>query len=297
MRVPDKLTESDLKDAPEAADVLVAEKSSPKNLPAELDKDRQSGAISDRSLVPPVAWWARDFPGDAGQAREVRRWIEDLLPECDVLADVLLVASELCANAITHTRSGRAGGRFSVSVEWAWELARVVVGDRGSAMVPLAGVGMGNATEESGRGLRLVDQLADAWGTAGHPAGRVVWVDVDWHARGGLPLEVPGNADASLADAAAMRGLFPGATVWWGHQTRAWWAALPGITGAGGLVTSPTARGLARAVAEACGHLGRDRGDASWPCDPAVGVPVLGGPGRGNPVIVPLSQPENAQGR
>jgi anti-sigma regulatory factor (Ser/Thr protein kinase) len=240
-----------------------------------------------RSLVPPVAWWARDFPGDAGQAREVRRWIEDLLPECDVLADVLLVASELCTNAIRHTRSGQAGGRFSVSVEWTWELARVVVGDQGSAMVPLAGVGMDDATGESGRGLRLVDQLADAWGTAGHLAGRVVWADVQWHARGGLPLEAPGSADASLADVVAIRGLLPGASVWWGHQTRAWWAALPGVTGADGLVTSPTARGLARAVADACGHLGRDGGNALSPSGPAIAAPVLRG----------LRQPENVQGR
>jgi anti-sigma regulatory factor (Ser/Thr protein kinase) len=240
-----------------------------------------------RSLVPPVACWARDFPGDAAQAREVRRWIEDLLPECDVLADLVLAATELCANAIRHTRSGQAGGRFSVSVEWSWELVRVVVGDQGSSKIPLAGVGMGDTAEESGRGLRLVGELADAWGTAGHPAGRVVWADVEWAARGGLPLEAPECADASVADVVAMCGLVPGASVWWGHQTRAWWAALPGVTGAGGLVTSPTARGLARAVADAWGHLGRDGGNALSPSGPAFAAPALRG----------LMQPENVQGR
>jgi anti-sigma regulatory factor (Ser/Thr protein kinase) len=240
-----------------------------------------------RSLVPPAAWWGRDFPGDAGQAREVRRWIEDLLPECDVLADLLLVASELSTNAIRHTRSGQAGGRFSVSVEWTWELARVVIGDQGSSMVPLVGVGMDDATGESGRGLRLVDQLADAWGTAGHLAGRVVWADIQWHARGGLPLEAPDSMDASFAVVAAMRGMLPGASVWWGHQTRAWWAAPPGVTGAGGLVTAPTARGLVRAVAEACGQLGRDRGNGSSLSGRAIAALAPRGP----------RQPENAQGR
>ena len=58
----------------------------------------------------------RDFPGGTDQVRLARHWIEDLLPPCDPLADIALVASELCTNAIVHTRSGSmAGGSPSMS--------------------------------------------------------------------------------------------------------------------------------------------------------------------------------------
>jgi anti-sigma regulatory factor (Ser/Thr protein kinase) len=146
----------------------------------------------------------------------VRHWIADLLPECDALAEVLLLASELCTNAVVHTRSGQAGGRFSVDVEWSMELARVVVGDQGSLEIPVAGVGAaGEAqTEESGRGLWLVDAMADDWGTVSAPGGRWVWFSVDWRGNGGLPLAPPGDAHTAVAAIAAIRVAFPGTTAW-----------------------------------------------------------------------------------
>jgi serine/threonine-protein kinase RsbW len=124
----------------------------------------------------PAMWWSRDFTGGADQVPEVRRWIADLLPDCDPLADLLLLASELSANAVMHTRSGQAGGWFSVAVEWTPALARVVVGDQGSLSMPTAAAKTGTAAgdEESGRGLWLVNELADDWGTVSRPGGR--WV-------------------------------------------------------------------------------------------------------------------------
>jgi hypothetical protein len=47
----------------------------------------------------PVAWWARDFAGEPERVGEARHWIADLLPACDPLEDVLLLARELAANA------------------------------------------------------------------------------------------------------------------------------------------------------------------------------------------------------
>jgi anti-sigma regulatory factor (Ser/Thr protein kinase) len=162
-------------------------------------------------------WWARDFPGTPDQAGEVRHWIGDLLPDCDPLADLLLVASELCANAVVHTRSGEAGGRFSVTVEWTPALARVVIGDQGAPTVPAAGTKVGDTTwaQESGRGLWLVDELAGGWGTASHPGGRWVWADIAWRAGGGPLLQIPGGLDAAIADIALIRGAFPGTCAWW----------------------------------------------------------------------------------
>jgi serine/threonine-protein kinase RsbW len=226
--------------------------------------------------VPPVLWWARDFPGDTEQVPEARHWLEDLLPECDPLADILLLASELCTNAIAHTRSGQGGGRFSVDVEWTPALARVVIGDQGSPSVPAIGAGTSDTTDEFGRGLWLVDQLADGWGTGCHPAGRVVWVDLRWQARGGPPLE--------SAVTAAMRRAFPRTTIWWGHQTQAWWAVLPEATGASGLISSPTAGGLGKVLADACPQFSQG----------GEGALLSPGPAAVDPALLGLSQPENA---
>jgi anti-sigma regulatory factor (Ser/Thr protein kinase) len=193
-----------------------------------------------------AVWWTRHFQGGPDQVRQVRHWLEDLLPECPARADLLLLASELCTNAIVHSRSGEAGGQFSVDIDWTPALTRVVVGDQGSAKVPAVSAG---PVGESGRGLLLVDELADDWGTASRPHRRWVWADIRWEARGGLPLSAPGGPDAAAAGNASTRRDFPGTSVWWGHRTSAWWAAVPGSTNAHGLICAPTKDGLLQSVA------------------------------------------------
>jgi serine/threonine-protein kinase RsbW len=217
---------------------------------AEQPAAMRAGIVPPSGHAPPVLWWARDFPGGTDQASQARHWIADLLPECDPLADLLLLAGELCANAVVHTRSGEPGGRFSVAVEWTPEAARVVIGDQGSpeSTAIRAKAGGTDWAKESGRGLWLVDELADDWGTASHPAGRVVWADVRWQASGGPRLEAPGGLDAAIADITATRRAFPGTTIWWGYLTRAWWATRPGTSG---LISSPTPSGLRKILADA----------------------------------------------
>jgi serine/threonine-protein kinase RsbW len=230
-----------------------------------------SGQLGD-----PVAWWSRDFPGGADQVPEARHWIGDLLPECDPLADLLLLASELCANAVIHTRSGQAGGWFSVTVEWTSALARVVVGDQGSLLMPTTAANSGNAgwAEESGRGLWLVDELADDWGTASRPEGRWLWADIRWQAKGGPALQVPGGMDAALPDITLIRRAFPGTTIWWGHQAQAWQAALPGTNG---LLSSATRGGLSRELADVYPEFRHVARAPCEPCFPPIGKPLRKG--------------------
>jgi anti-sigma regulatory factor (Ser/Thr protein kinase) len=199
---------------------------------------------------PGTAWWTRRFRGGADQIPEVRRWLEDLLPDCAARADVLLLASELCTNAIAHSRSGEAGGQFSVDVDWAPALARVVIGDQGSAQAPAIAVRASDAAQlgESGRGLLLVDEVANDWGTASRPNRRWVWADVQWQARGGRLLAAPGGLDAAIASNAMIRKVFPGTSMWWGHVTRSWWAAVPGSTNVHDLLRAPTPDSLSRAL-------------------------------------------------
>jgi serine/threonine-protein kinase RsbW len=221
-----------------------------------------------------VAWWARDFQGSPGSVSEARRWVADLLPGCDPLADLLLLASELCANAVMHTRSGQADGWFSAAVEWTPVLARVVIGDQGSLSRPAAAGKTGSAAwaEESGRGLWLVNELADDWGTVGRLGGRWVWADVRWQAKGGVALQVPGGVDAALMDTTLIRRAFPGTTIWWGHHTQAWWAALPSGSG---LLSSATPGGLSQVLAGAYPRLLKSQRLLS--CSHPIGKPLRKG--------------------
>jgi anti-sigma regulatory factor (Ser/Thr protein kinase) len=170
-----------------------------------------------QGLILPVVWWARDFPGSAAQVGEVRRWLSGLLPDCEPRDDLLLLASELAANAVVHTRSGERGGQFSVHIEWSPDLARVVVGDQGALATPnvsaapaapAAPAGMGGPAwmSECGRGLLLVEELADDWGTASHPDGRCTWFDIQWGVRGGA-FPVPGPAPAQRARAGGLEAV------------------------------------------------------------------------------------------
>ena len=206
--------------------------------------------------APVIAWWTRRFRGGADQVVEVRHWLEDLLPDCAARADVLLLASELCTNAIVHSRSGEAGGQISVDIDWAPRLARVVIGDQGSAKAPAIAPRSGDAVrlDESGRGLLLVDDVADDWGTTSRPNRRWVWADVGWRSRGGPPLAAPGGMDAAIASNSTIHKAFPGTSIWWGHLTKAWWAAVPGPTNAHGLIHAPTHDSLIQSLVRTYPH-------------------------------------------
>jgi anti-sigma regulatory factor (Ser/Thr protein kinase) len=232
------------------------------NLYAFAGSDTMTAPVSCDTLtrrlnVPPpkpapfAAWWTRHFRGGADQVHEVRHWLEDLLPDCAARTDVLVLASELCTNAIVHSRSGEAGGQFSVDVDWAPTLARVVIGDQGSDKAPAIAARTGDAVKlgESGRGLLLVDDLADDWGTASRPNRRWVWADVEWQARGGPLLAAPGGLDAAIASNAMIRKAFPGTSIWWGHRTRAWWSAVPESSNTHGLICAPTRDSLIQSLA------------------------------------------------
>jgi serine/threonine-protein kinase RsbW len=220
---------------------------------AGYDTELVNAIVTPLKPASSIGWWTRNFQGSPNQVCEVRRWLEDLLPGCGPRADVVLLASELCTNAIVHSQSGEAGGQFSVDLEWTPALVRVVVGDQGSAKAPALTVRKGEAGQwgESGRGLLLVDELADAWGTASHPNRRWVWADVDWQARGGLPLETPDGLDTAIDGSRVIRKAFPGTSIWRGHLTKTWWAAVPGATDAHGLICSPTRDSLLQALARA----------------------------------------------
>jgi serine/threonine-protein kinase RsbW len=120
---------------------------------------------------------ARTFAGSPEEMRNVRDFVRQLTEGCPVTDDVVLLASELAANAVRHTASGT-GGTFCVLVQAAAGRVRVEVHDMGSVTAPA--VRPSGSPRESGAGLALVEAIADRWGFHGSQLGRVVWFEMDW---------------------------------------------------------------------------------------------------------------------
>ncbi len=88
------------------------------------------------------------------------------------------MVSEIASNAVRHTASGDYGW-FDLTVSAAGCTARVEVADGGGLSEPRLpdnGGELGALT--GGRGLRIVDALADGWGHSGDELGRVVWFEI-----------------------------------------------------------------------------------------------------------------------
>ena len=114
------------------------------------------------------------LPPDPASAGAARRFVRRTLEEwgLDHLEETCtLLVSELVTNVILHART-----RCEVHLEREGEGVRVGVRDD-SPMLPEEKRYAADAA--TGRGLRLVEQLATRWGTATDPAdGKVVWFAV-----------------------------------------------------------------------------------------------------------------------
>lgn len=126
-------------------------------------------------------------PAEVGRAR---RWVRATLsggrprPAPAQTDTLVLLVSELVTNAVVHT------GRPAV-LRLLVDQARLprlpvrleVVDD--SSLVPRPRSAAGEDT--GGRGLELVDMLADRWGWQQEDGGKRVWCELDCAARGGEP--------------------------------------------------------------------------------------------------------------
>lgn len=124
----------------------------------------------------PVMCWRWSVPGDPGQARRVRERARALLDDHPAEADILTVASELFANAVRHTASGRPGGLVSLEIRRWRQRVTVAVADQGGPDEPaLRTVGETlDGLAEGGRGLLTVAAYASRWCWRGDSTGRTV---------------------------------------------------------------------------------------------------------------------------
>lgn len=134
-----------------------------------------SGRFSFSSLFATTEYGAHHVRHDA------ERWLAEHLPlvdpggGADVDAASLLIA-ELTANAALHGRVRGRDARLGLTLGAASLLIEVTDarGDRLPGRPPAT-----DADGESGRGLLLVESLADDWGTRPHhPGGKTVWATI-----------------------------------------------------------------------------------------------------------------------
>ncbi len=112
-----------------------------------------------------------DGPRASKQARVALAQLVVPAPSPEFVDDVLLMASELVSNCATL------GGNCELSVWFVPEQSavRVEVIDQ-SASVPTL-PDRREPSEITGRGLRIVDALATAWGVTMHSSGKSVWFE------------------------------------------------------------------------------------------------------------------------
>jgi anti-sigma regulatory factor (Ser/Thr protein kinase) len=138
---------------------------SPQASRARRHADRGHEAVDELSTV---------FPSIAPSAANARRFVAASLRRwgCsdDFIELVLLLTSELVTNAYRH-----AGTDTHVSVRLDGDCARIEVRDVGSGEPELRPL---DTDRVDGRGLQIVDALADRWGYHSNPSGTTVWFEL-----------------------------------------------------------------------------------------------------------------------
>jgi two-component sensor histidine kinase len=130
--------------------------------------------------VPEVTTFQRSYLGEISRVRRVRADLAPFVGEYPLADELIMVASELAANAALHSNSGKPGGEFTVRAQlYHGDYAWLEVEDRG---------GRWNTCENGDghpHGLDIVARLAgpENWGIEETSSGnRVVWVRLAWTA-------------------------------------------------------------------------------------------------------------------
>jgi anti-sigma regulatory factor (Ser/Thr protein kinase) len=143
--------------------------------PPDLSRPGGSGRPPER---PPAdgkrTWTLPAVPPRADRIGQVRHEVDAVLRGWqldDLTADAELLISELTTNAIRH-----AGTDYSVVLAWDGRTLRGEITDRDPS--PPRPRFPRTADEIGGRGLLLVDEVADRWGVESHPGGKSIWFEL-----------------------------------------------------------------------------------------------------------------------
>ncbi|MFJ3718864.1 ATP-binding protein [Streptomyces sp. NPDC090057] len=131
--------------------------------------------------------WGLSCPGFPEEVSRARRWTRDILRGSPLADDAELIVSELSANAILHTASGREHGSFHLAVAVSAQVVAVsVTDDGGTGTTPK--VEHQDQDAEHGRGLGMVSVIAHRVVVHDSDQGRTVTAELYADVRpGGLP--------------------------------------------------------------------------------------------------------------
>jgi two-component sensor histidine kinase len=125
-----------------------------------------------------VTLFRRTYPGHPSQIGRVRHDLAEVTGGCRIAFELTLLTSELCANAVLHSNSGKRGGNFTVLANvHPGQFARVEVVDQGGAWHPH------KHDDDRPHGLDIVREVAGDgnWGVDGDgSANRIVWFRLRW---------------------------------------------------------------------------------------------------------------------
>jgi anti-sigma regulatory factor (Ser/Thr protein kinase) len=127
--------------------------------------------------------WRVSFPGVPAVVAVARQLVRAAHEDSPRLDDIALITSELVSNAIRHTPSGQVGSLLTLRIRGTAGWARIEVGDLGSAS--WAGPAKTAEEDECGRGLVIVNALADRAGHEPVPGGQISWAEIHWDAPAG----------------------------------------------------------------------------------------------------------------
>ena len=114
-----------------------------------------------------------ELPLSTESVPTARRFVRDLMIDSDTIADLdtaSLLVTEIVTNAVLHAMAP-----MMLRVDVNADVVRIEVSD-GSQLPPR--VHAFSATAATGRGLRLLESLAERWGVRPEPGGKVVWFEV-----------------------------------------------------------------------------------------------------------------------
>jgi anti-sigma regulatory factor (Ser/Thr protein kinase) len=114
------------------------------------------------------------FPAVRTSALSARRFVSDAIVNVphEVTETIALIASELATNCVRHAASA-----FEIRIEQLPDRVHIEVEDDGAGDPVLRSPGL---EDTSGRGLQIVQALADEWGVIARPeaAGKTVWATI-----------------------------------------------------------------------------------------------------------------------
>jgi signal transduction histidine kinase len=129
------------------------------------------------------------FAPEPEAAYQARQFVASAIAPWTTIGDreiAVLLVSELVTNAVVHAQTV-----IDVEVSIDGSVVHVEVRDRR----PDRPIVRGDGPEEHGRGLKILDGLATAWGTTSDGHTKTVWFDLTFGPRYAQPRHGRGSAD------------------------------------------------------------------------------------------------------